>query len=372
MAIKVIEHRFPEFEKEITKLNHKAKKYGFDPISYTVSGEKFKKLPETGHTVKFLLVDVDGEIPFVKGWKVVATLDHTHPITLARVMGDYDVHEFKDRKPVCDHCHTHRIKVKSYVIANEDGDMMQVGTGCIKDYIDRSVEFALAKFGFLSDAYDGEWERIEGGGKPSYYFELDEVIKAAYYSIRDRGFKPAHDDFSTALDVAYYFEPPVSLANEYKWTFGEKEEAFVDEFMEYYGNIEVSNNFVMMVKDIIKLGYVTPRYISYIAGAANTVFKEIQKEKSGSVEYADSWVGDVKKRMEFDVVVERVIPSDGYYGMTYITHFRTKDNHKLVWFATSKNLEDEVGNSLKIKGTVKKHDEYNGVKQTVITRVTVL
>lgn len=50
------------------------------------------------------------------------------------------------------------------------------------------------------------------------------------------------------------------------------------------------------------------------------------------------------------------------YGITYIYKFIFNGN-VIIW-RTDKNLDG----ILTIKGTVKEHSEYNGIKQTVITR----
>ena len=42
----------------------------------------------------------------------------------------------------------------------------------------------------------------------------------------------------------------------------------------------------------------------------------------------------------------------------------------VVWFASNKTLDE--GESYHVKLTVKKHDEYNGWKQTMVNRVSVL
>jgi hypothetical protein len=47
------------------------------------------------------------------------------------------------------------------------------------------------------------------------------------------------------------------------------------------------------------------------------------------------------------------------------------DGRTLTWFANT-NPEMNVGEKYRIKGTVKKHDEYNEWKQTILTRVKVL
>jgi hypothetical protein len=42
--------------------------------------------------------------------------------------------------------------------------------------------------------------------------------------------------------------------------------------------------------------------------------------------------------------------------------------HSFTWFCSGKPLEE--GKVYEVKATVKKHDEYKGVKQTIVNRVT--
>jgi hypothetical protein len=48
-----------------------------------------------------------------------------------------------------------------------------------------------------------------------------------------------------------------------------------------------------------------------------------------------------------------------------------KDNHgrSFTWFNNGKT-DMQLGKEYIIKGTIKKHSEYNGLKQTELTRVT--
>ena len=50
---------------------------------------------------------------------------------------------------------------------------------------------------------------------------------------------------------------------------------------------------------------------------------------------------------------------------------RTPKNDVLVWFASSAQEGLVIGNHVVLDGTVKKHDAYEGIKQTVLTRCTV-
>lgn len=82
-------------------------------------------------------------------------------------------------------------------------------------------------------------------------------------------------------------------------------------------------------------------------------------------------VGDIGQRMEFEGVIEGVYGSEGYYGHTDIVKLRDTHDNVFTWFASG-YTDLERGDRVKIRGTIKKHDEYRGVNQTVITRCKVL
>jgi hypothetical protein len=61
---------------------------------------------------------------------------------------------------------------------------------------------------------------------------------------------------------------------------------------------------------------------------------------------------------------------DGDYGMRYLVTMRTPEGHVLkTWNSGAFGREVEKGQTVAIKATVKKHDEYQGVPQTELTRV---
>jgi hypothetical protein len=58
------------------------------------------------------------------------------------------------------------------------------------------------------------------------------------------------------------------------------------------------------------------------------------------------------------------------WGTTWLYKFTDEAGNVFTWFASSPvNDEDKV---LTIKDTVKKHEEYKGIKQTVMTRCRVV
>ena len=50
---------------------------------------------------------------------------------------------------------------------------------------------------------------------------------------------------------------------------------------------------------------------------------------------------------------------------------RSADGHEVKWFSSRKQGDLEVGQKVKVNGTVKANEAYQGVDQTVITRAKI-
>lgn len=76
--------------------------------------------------------------------------------------------------------------------------------------------------------------------------------------------------------------------------------------------------------------------------------------------------GEVGQRLELEVVIEKAIRLDGYYGPSTMHIMRDADGNAYVWTTASKSWEE--GAEKHIRGTVKDHKTYHNVKQTVLSR----
>lgn len=91
---------------------------------------------------------------------------------------------------------------------------------------------------------------------------------------------------------------------------------------------------------------------------------EAHREVSEAPE--SKWIGEVGERLtDLKLMVKYVNGFDGQFGFTYVYKMEDEDGNQFTWF-TQKSLEQ--GQSYIVRGTVKKHDEFRGVKQTVLTR----
>ena len=63
---------------------------------------------------------------------------------------------------------------------------------------------------------------------------------------------------------------------------------------------------------------------------------------------------------------------DGQFGLTTILTMLDDDDNCLKWFGTSPGAHaTEMGGDYWLTGTVRKHGEYKGVKETLLTRCSL-
>jgi hypothetical protein len=103
--------------------------------------------------------------------------------------------------------------------------------------------------------------------------------------------------------------------------------------------------------------------------AADRVIASI--EKQDAERGTSEWVGDIKERLELELLVLYTHAIDGYYGVSIITLMKDDQGNLFKWFNTS-STELNKGERVRIKGTVKGHDTYKGEKQTALTRCTLI
>ena len=106
---------------------------------------------------------------------------------------------------------------------------------------------------------------------------------------------------------------------------------------------------------------------AYFAHCQETV-QTIIREARPKVE--SEWAAAEKEKISKKIVkLTKIRSFDGRYGVTYVYTF-VEGKHVYVWF-TSKLLMFEVGDPLLLSGTIKKLQEYDNQKQTILTRCSV-
>lgn len=109
-------------------------------------------------------------------------------------------------------------------------------------------------------------------------------------------------------------------------------------------------------------------YANKIAEAENS----LKAQKSTS-----QYVGEVGERLDVTLTyVHTTTWENGYGGwlnhesVTCLHTFKDEQGNVFVW-KTANFIEADYGTKLQVKGTVKEHSEYKGIKQTVLTRCKI-
>lgn len=84
------------------------------------------------------------------------------------------------------------------------------------------------------------------------------------------------------------------------------------------------------------------------------------------------WVGEVGDKIKEKVTLVSKRSFYGKYGLTDIYTFQDANENIYTWFTTSATFSKEVNDTFILSGTIKKHDNFNDTKQTVLTRCRVI
>jgi hypothetical protein len=96
--------------------------------------------------------------------------------------------------------------------------------------------------------------------------------------------------------------------------------------------------------------------------------EDAQEARKGS-----EWVGSVGERLRglaVTVMFETHIESE--WGGAKLVKFTDGDGNEFGWFGSGVAIYDlKKGDEVILTGTVKKHDTYQGIKQTMLTRCAI-
>ena len=102
--------------------------------------------------------------------------------------------------------------------------------------------------------------------------------------------------------------------------------------------------------------------------AYKRAMEQAQTERVGK---KSQYVGSIKERLEETLTLLKITPISGIFGTVDIHRFLDENDNLIVWFANS-NSNMEEGETYRVKMTVKKHEEYKSIKQTTVTRVSII
>jgi hypothetical protein len=420
MTYQIPASNYAAFEKKLKSLTKKAKKLNLPLPTFKVLGNEVVEFSQTvpsGDTEKFAVevvnVEVTGEAVAVDGWTFVATLtplgDDGQTLVSTSPFYEGTVPEsFRTADPArCDHCGFSRRR-KDVFLLERDSDFMQVGRQCLRDFLggtDPQVLAMQAEYMDLLSRFSDLDEDGEGFGYSKSAYPIITFLAHVIAAIEVDGWfsRAAADRLSMEQGVPY--KSTGDLANEVM-TASVEAQQYIDKRLfpvsrhfeaareliewakEHFSSQKRLNDYQYNLSVSVATDWVHPRTLGLLASLPNYRERQVTREREAAQKKSEAvsvHLGTPKQRIPMRVRLERCIAHEGAYGTTYIQTFRTLEGYRLpegaevTWFGSSRvrtGTHDngcykhlEVGEEALVLVTVKKHDQYQGVKQTVVNRV---
>lgn len=409
-------------EKAVKRLNRHAQKMGYGEVKVvsidkpyetrrTVLSKVDGEVYESSHvvTVRNVVVDLPEQFlnPAAAEWQVLGhvtsvegeaevTSGEENFIEVAKAAEGFN---WRCQAPNCGHALKNAFVVK----AKANGEVKLVGSECLNQYTGadgRAILEAIEFISVLQYKEDGDEGGGGGGRQVLKLIDLEDFLAVALaVARRDGGYakrwidngredylgNPVQDEnahctrnetLAQLIGSDYEQNGKVlkSLYNRNGYSLHEvvvatdadkvAAEVQIEAWKSCYLPVRdgKADEYVSQCKLIAERGWVTEKS----AGVAASMVKETPKPPK---DYSGSkHLGAEGDRMVFEnLTVLSAFQREGDFGITTILKFEDADGNVLTWFASG-CPSYQKGDKVTLKATVKKHDEYRGVKQTIINR----
>ncbi len=395
---------------KIEKINRKAVKMGCMPLELTFDNEHVIEYPEhpvTGQVllsplkIEMVTATLNYEIPIIEGYELIAKLD-IYPTTdgnstvLISAVPDKDVpNEYKNADSIhCDHCGWKRNRHHSVLLRNlESGDHIQVGSTCVKDFfgIDPKgfMYMASIKFDNLIGSIDDD--KIVGAnyGRDIWGYDLDHVLAFSAASTVKWGWlsKSKAWELNNQYDTERYvptahhvldnLNPWPRMDECLKVDIQDEDLELAAKVIEYFKALDPKDNdYLINCCKIVDMGYVPHKYIGYACSMVGAYNREMTKKakiektiEEGQDSNFQGEIGDRIKDIRVTVTYKRGFVND--FGDNTLYAFKDALGNIYKTFYSGYKWECDVDDVVLITGTVKKHNEFKGTKETMLNRVIV-
>lgn len=124
-----------------------------------------------------------------------------------------------------------------------------------------------------------------------------------------------------------------------------------------------------------EFGSLSDRQTQIVLDAIDRKTKWVKEAEERKTEYAKAnakseWVGEIKQRRDWELVIKKVLCFENNWGYTYINVMNDQNGNIIIGKGTKRYGSE--GDTVWVKATVKAHETRDGVKQTVVNRPTFL
>lgn len=394
----ILECNMPRLDKKLKTIENKCNAYGCK-FRYNVVGSVYREVYNyigKPQICKFIVVEVEGQA-IVNNWEFVAEIEKTVQGNILRGVSNIEIpKDFYYCEPCCEHCGSKRKRKYTYLVRNkETNKFMQLGKSCLRDYTHGlSAELVAQYIAAFEELIKGE--EPYAGCNVEEYLDLEKFLIYAYESVRVSGYiKTQEGGTSTAVKSHMYYaaeqspwllpEPTLRECRKEMCNLGinfenKNAKMFVKKALQWLRTLPETSTYIHNMRVLCNENYITQRNIGFAASLIPMYSREVRALETENRKNEDmqrqakvsEYVGNIGDRVEIMVAsIKCVAKWNTDYCVMSRYKIEDKKGNIYVW-KTSKFIDCETEIPEKIRGTVKEHNEYKGIKQTELTRCKLL
>lgn len=384
MTITIYASAVDEVKKRLRTIERKARACGV-PFSWSIGKEYTKELKRGEHgpseTITACDVKISDQIIKRDGWKIIARLEHLNDdSTKKNIVLTFD--DLRGPAPLawseapcnCDVCRTRRKRNYTFICENANGERVQVGRECLKQYtgIDGGIAAYFAQvIEQITDEYNTENGANMNARGAARVYSVKNVIALAADEIKKHGYTSSRNgENSTRCAVINALRNDKIPSEQSAKTAAAAMEWLVA------ADFAVLDDYTRNAAAIVQAGYCKAEHVGILAYLPRAWEREEERRKREQERMTAAkksrHIGTIGERITVKIDSVRLLASyanyiNDYRGYMTFVYKITSDNVTLIWKTGSASLDD-IERAATITGTIKSHGEYHGERQTIITR----
>jgi hypothetical protein len=418
MTFELKTEQLEKFKKKVEKANELADKLNLNSKIEFEIVEKSRKVNEHwfwggGYLEKYYIVTVTKNIDLTFArYEFVSLIEEEDGVFVSKTVPNKTIPTYyitdKSYHGCCDHCKQKRARKSTYIIFDkEENKFIQVGSSCINEFLVKDVERLVREVFYVFDTFsDFEDEPLFYRSKKEDCYPFINFLGVIttltnfgenFVSITYANNHQVQSTVGTFKEILYYYshrnekskskgsfsQETIEKIEKMFKTIQPKEEhyAFAEKVIEWVGTLGTSKNeYLINLHQYFKAykdNCVPDSKLGWVASAVSAYYKAHKEEKVApeTTSTKSEYVGAEGERVAVKgtIITMRFMTYDTQFQMlkkTYLFKVQDDNGNILVAFSQAKLEGLTEGDYVEVKATVKKHETFQNIKQTRITRIT--
>lgn len=379
MKITIYQNKLKEFESKIEQFNHALTKHNLPWIIITKSEPYLKD--------ECVLLDVEITIPthdfsLIEGYKYLGCIQEINGYLFYYTNENLSKEIQTSESFCCDHCNIKRRRTTVYVFEDANKQRKVIGSNCVNKYFPVNVEKELYHYAkMVSEVinfFEGDEEFSYHTGS-NLFQEFKMCVLSCAFILDQSGVYISGDELSSNSTKSK-IQRFQHILHSKQHERSEQDGLFVDKYlewcrlnqdyyekiMEYYVSYSATTDFQTNLKhtflaQLDRIGLIA--YGCYEYGKLTNRYTSLDIKES-------KYLGEIDQKLECEVKLVAVIQNQFQKSNIVIDQnimkFLDKDENVIIWKTGLR--EYKLNSTYKLSGKIKDHQEFRGIKQTILTR----